>query len=58
MPGGARPENGNWVIPNELGNEMGNRGVSESTTTRKAPGLFGKNQPPIETPLANRLKNL
>ena len=24
MPGGARPENGNWVIPNELGNEMGN----------------------------------
>ena len=24
MPNGARPESGNWVIPNELGNELGN----------------------------------
>ncbi len=24
MPNGARLVNGNWVIPNELGNEIGN----------------------------------
>jgi hypothetical protein len=24
VPSGARPESGNWVIPNELGNELGN----------------------------------
>jgi hypothetical protein len=25
MPGGARLTNGNWVIPNKLGNELGNK---------------------------------
>jgi hypothetical protein len=35
MPGGERPENGNWVISNELGNELGNAGVSESTAWGK-----------------------
>jgi hypothetical protein len=24
MPNGAKPESGNWVLPNELGNELGN----------------------------------
>ncbi|HEA69599.1 MAG TPA: hypothetical protein ENI07_22725 [Desulfobacterales bacterium] len=23
MPNGVKPTNGNWVIPNELGNELG-----------------------------------
>jgi ATP-dependent Lon protease len=31
MPGGARRTSGNWVIPNELGNELGNGELKELT---------------------------
>jgi hypothetical protein len=32
VPSGARPESGNWVTPNELGNELGNDEREASAT--------------------------
>ncbi len=34
MPSGAKLTDGNWVIPNELGNELGNEGTGISSQKR------------------------
>jgi hypothetical protein len=46
MLNGARPESGNWVIPNELGNELGNDGRKDMDTYYALKGRPARNMNP------------